>query len=108
MSILMMHKIVLCSAAAQSAPRLLGRRFRHNACEQLKKAFAARIAGQDIPLDRVRSSICSHLEAEHHQRPLVLHLSGPPGVGKSLTAQVAAQVRQACTTALPIVCRLEL
>lgn len=69
-----------------------GRAFRPNACQQVQEAFQGRVAGQAAALEELLSSLCAHIAAEDRRRPLVVLLSGPPGVGKSFTARVVAQV----------------
>lgn len=81
--------------------------FRSDACEQLKAAYAARIAGQDETLRQVANTICRHMRAQHRQRPLVVLLTGPPGVGKSWTARVTAQALLSNEPQLPSKCEPE-
>ena len=47
--------------------------------------------GQELALHQISDAVCDHLAAKERQRPLVLSLHGPPGVGKSMVHQLAAQ-----------------
>lgn len=65
--------------------------FAPGACERLEPFLASRIVGQELALSQIGDAICDHLAAPEPPRPLVLSLHGPPGVGKSMFHQLAAQ-----------------
>ena len=81
-----------------------GSRYRSDACAQLKAAYAARIAGQRAQLTAISSSICRHINSNSRDRPLVIALLGPVGVGKSWTARVTAQALLSAEPLLPGKC----
>ena len=81
-----------------------GTRYRPDACEQLKSAYAARIGGQAAQLTQISNTICRHIRAEHRTRPLVIALMGPVGVGKSWTTRVTAQALFSRDALLPQRC----
>ncbi len=65
--------------------------FAPGACERLEPFLASRIVGQELALRQISDAICDHLATPEPSRPLVLSLHGPPGVGKSMFHQLAAQ-----------------
>jgi DNA polymerase III delta prime subunit len=81
-----------------------GRRYRPDACNQLKAAYDARIAGQSEQLGQIANTICRHVRSNHRHRPLVILLTGPPGVGKSWTSRVTAQALFSTEALLPHKC----
>lgn len=64
--------------------------FAPGACERLDPYLSARLVGQDLALRQAADAICDHLAQPEPQRPLVLSLHGPPGVGKSMFHGLAA------------------
>ena len=64
--------------------------FAPGACERLEPYLSARLVGQDLALRQAADAICDHLAQPEPQRPLVLSLHGPPGVGKSMFHGLAA------------------
>ncbi|KAL4448497.1 hypothetical protein ABPG75_005716 [Micractinium tetrahymenae] len=65
--------------------------FAPGACERLEPFLSSRIVGQELALRQISDAICDHLATPEPSRPLVLSLHGPPGVGKSMFHQLAAQ-----------------
>lgn len=62
------------------------------ACSRLKEAYAARVAGQDAHLASIARTVCRHIsKGEQRVKPLVILITGPPGVGKTWTTRVTAQ-----------------
>jgi hypothetical protein len=82
-----------------SAPR-----FHSRACEHLKAAYSARIAGQEAHLEHIAKTICRHIRSQISIRPLVILTAGPPGVGKSWTTRVTAQALYLPEPVLPRKC----
>jgi Cdc6-like AAA superfamily ATPase len=93
----------VASATAQLLPDQ-GSRYRADACEHLKAAFAARIAGQSQQLGQISNTICRHIRSASRTRPLVIALLGPVGVGKSWTTRVTAQALFSAEPVLPQRC----
>ena len=58
--------------------------FAPGACERLEAYLLSEIVGQDLAIYQACDAICDHLKAEEPQKPLVLSVHGPPGVGKSM------------------------
>lgn len=48
------------------------------------------MVGQEVALRQLSDAVCDHLATPEPQRPLVLSLHGPPGVGKSMVHLLAA------------------
>lgn len=65
--------------------------FAPGACERLEPFLSSRIVGQELALRQIGDAVCDHLATPAPPRPLVLSLHGPPGVGKSMFHQLAAQ-----------------
>lgn len=59
--------------------------------EEICRRLKEEIFGQDHALDKISHEICAHLIAPA-DRPLVLSLLGPCGVGKSATARLLAAI----------------
>ena len=68
-------------------------RFHVDACTNLRKAYAAKLSGQDRTAQSLLSAVCAHIDNVHSHSPLVLLLTGPPGVGKSWSTKLTAQAR---------------
>ena len=66
--------------------------YRPRACDNLRNAFAAKLSGQDHAVRSLLSAICGHIGNIGSHSPLVLLLTGPPGVGKSWATRLTAQV----------------
>ena len=66
---------MVCSGVHDFAP---------GACERLEPYLLSEIVGQDLAIYQACDAICDHLRAEEPQKPLVLSVHGPPGVGKSM------------------------
>lgn len=49
------------------------------------------VVGQDLAIHQMSDAICDHLLKTQPQKPLVLSVHGPPGVGKSLSHWLLAQ-----------------
>ena len=79
---------VWCSAAAAAAGNL---NFAPGACERLEPYLSSHIVGQELALRQISDAVCDHLAQAEPQRPLVLSLHGPPGVGKSMFHLLAAR-----------------
>lgn len=65
--------------------------FAPGACERLEPYLSSKLVGQELALRQITDAICDHLAKDEPQRPLVLSLHGPPGVGKSMFHRLAAQ-----------------
>lgn len=65
------------------------------ACERFEPYLASKIVGQELALRQIADAVCDQLAQAEPPRPLVLSLHGPPGVGKSMFHQLAAQVSKA-------------
>lgn len=63
------------------------------ACDNLFEYYAAHLVGQELVLNQLAAAVCEHVQNQHSAKPLVLILSGPPGVGKSETTRITAKVR---------------
>jgi DNA polymerase III delta prime subunit len=65
--------------------------FAPGACERLDPYLSSKIVGQELALRQISDAVCDHLAQVEPQRPLVLSLHGPPGVGKSMFHLLAAR-----------------
>lgn len=73
-------------AVAAIASILIGsshRYFAPDACNRLETALSDYVVGQPLGTKLITESICEHLSTKSPQKPLVLSIHGPPGVGKS-------------------------
>lgn len=61
------------------------------ACPRLEHHLGTHLAGQGPAVEVAVDAVCAHLADAHPQRPLVLSVHGPPGVGKSYFHLLAAQ-----------------
>lgn len=59
--------------------------FVDNACENVAHVLPQEIVGQELALNHLTDSVCHHIAQKKPQRPLVISVHGPPGVGKTYT-----------------------
>lgn len=62
------------------------------ACKQLTRIYNSEVVGQTLVLKDLQAAVCQHVQDPHSTKPLVVMLSGPPGVGKSETSRQTAKV----------------
>jgi pantothenate kinase-related protein Tda10 len=84
-------EIAATPAAAAAAAAAGNVNFAPGACERLEPYLSSKLVGQELALRQITDAICDHLALDEPQRPLVLSLHGPPGVGKSMFHRLAAQ-----------------
>ena len=65
--------------------------FAPSACSVIEPYLLSEVVGQELALHQMSDAICDHLLQEQPQKPLVLSVHGPPGVGKSLSHRLLAQ-----------------
>jgi hypothetical protein len=59
--------------------------FVDHACENVAHVLPQEIVGQELALTHLTDSVCHHIAQKKPQRPLVISVHGPPGVGKTYT-----------------------
>ncbi|KAL3137739.1 hypothetical protein ABBQ38_005003 [Trebouxia sp. C0009 RCD-2024] len=65
--------------------------FAPGACSSLERFLQSEIVGQQLAIHQMSDAICDHLLKAQPEKPLVLSVHGPPGVGKSLSHRLLAQ-----------------
>ena len=62
-------------------------------CERLEPYLASQLVGQELALRQLADAVCDHTAGAQTpaQKPLVLSVHGPPGVGKSLAHLLLAR-----------------
>ena len=62
-------------------------------CERLEPYLASQLVGQELALRQLADAVCDHAAGKQTpaQKPLVLSVHGPPGVGKSLAHLLLAR-----------------
>ena len=65
--------------------------FAPGACSVIETHLQSEVVGQDLAIHQMSDAICDHLLKMHPEKPLVLTVHGPPGVGKSLSHRLLAQ-----------------
>ncbi|KAG1660389.1 hypothetical protein FOA52_007294 [Chlamydomonas sp. UWO 241] len=61
------------------------------ACDRVDSFVSARVVGQQLAVNQLVDAVCTHLADAHPQRPLVISVHGPPGVGKTYTHTLLAR-----------------
>lgn len=58
-------------------------RFVDQACDNAAAFLPSRVVGQDLALEIIINAVCEHVRPNYEpQKPLVMSVHGPPGVGK--------------------------
>lgn len=65
--------------------------FAPGSCERLEPYLEFQVVGQGLALRQLCDAICDHVSNANPNKPLVLSVHGPPGVGKSMVHQLAAK-----------------
>ena len=65
--------------------------FAPGSCSVIETHLKSEVVGQELAIHQMSDAICDHLLKTHPEKPLVLSVHGPPGVGKSLTHRLLAQ-----------------
>ncbi len=65
--------------------------FLPGACERLESYLHKQLVGQDIAVRQLVSAVCAHIDTPEPQKPLVISVHGPPGVGKTFTHLLMAR-----------------
>lgn len=65
--------------------------FAPGACSSLERFLQSEVVGQQLAIHQMSDAICDHLLKTQPEKPLVLSVHGPPGVGKSLSHRLLAQ-----------------
>ena len=65
--------------------------FAAGACSSIETYLLSEVVGQELAVQQLSDAICDHMLKEQPQKPLVLSVHGPPGVGKSLSHRLLAQ-----------------
>ncbi|DBA91747.1 hypothetical protein WJX77_012496 [Trebouxia sp. C0004] len=65
--------------------------FAPGACAVIEPYLLTEVVGQELAIHQTSDAICDHLLKEQPQKPLVLSVHGPPGIGKSLSHRLLAQ-----------------
>lgn len=65
--------------------------FAPGACSVIETHLQSEVVGQQLAIHQMSDAICDHLLKSHPEKPLVLSVHGPPGVGKSLSHRLLAQ-----------------
>ncbi|CAD7700658.1 unnamed protein product [Ostreobium quekettii] len=69
--------------------------FSRDGCDRLDTVLNSRVVGQELAIDQFVEAVCEHLRKENRgavgNKPLVVSVHGPPGVGKTLTHTLAAR-----------------
>lgn len=65
--------------------------FAPGACSIIESYLQSEVVGQELAIHQMSDAICDHLLKMHPEKPLVLSVHGPPGVGKSLSHRLLAQ-----------------
>ena len=60
-------------------------------CERLEPYLESQVVGQGLALRQLCDAVCDHVSNANPNKPLVLSVHGPPGVGKSMVHQLAAR-----------------
>ena len=65
--------------------------FAPGACRATERSLLSEVIGQELAVQQLSDAVCEHMLKEQAQKPLVLSVHGPPGVGKSLSHRLLAQ-----------------
>lgn len=65
--------------------------FAPGACTVIEPYLLTEVVGQELAIQQTSDAICDHLLKKQPQKPLVLSVHGPPGIGKSLSHRLLAQ-----------------
>eukprot|EP00873_Tetraselmis_striata_P004412 jgi/Tetstr1/424676/TSEL_015198.t1 len=91
MELFTLSGVVAIAAMAWQVFRGPAREYVPGACPRLERHLGSHLAGQAPAVEAAADAVCAHLADTHPQRPLVLSVHGPPGVGKSYFHLLAAQ-----------------
>lgn len=68
------------------------RYFAPGASERLESYLLEAVVGQDLAIRQLADAVRDHLATPVPKKPLIVSAHGPPGVGKTLTHRLLAQV----------------